>query len=60
MEIPAVFAVYGDGKVKLSEGRFEGTKPVLEGPLMPLSALRGRITTEVRSPIIAADANSLG
>jgi hypothetical protein len=59
MDIPAVFAVYEDGKVRISEGRFEGGRPVLEGPLMPLSALRGKIITEERSPIIAADVNSL-
>ena len=54
-----MFAVYEDGKVRISEGRFEGGKPVLEGPLMPLSALKGKIVAEVRSPIIAADVNSL-
>ena len=54
-----MFAVYEDGKVRISEGRFEGGRPVLEGPLMPLSALRGIIITEERSPIIAADVNSL-
>ena len=59
MDIPAVFAVYGDGKVRISEGRFEETGPALEGPLMPLSALRGRIVTETRSPAIVADVNSL-